>query len=143
MHICACFMCVDARWQFIYQDYSQHVLHCTGLQALSRLQRLELLHAPYTAPHAIALLAAHLPALRSLDLRCSSTAVVDEETVGQLSLAAATSLTELRLHVHTHAIDTVQRLQMPPRLQVLTAGLQNCGCICRAHTLKSVMQMYV
>jgi hypothetical protein len=116
------------------QHYSQHVLHCAGLQELSRLQRLELLHVPCTDLHAIALLAAHLPALRILDLRCSSTAGVDEEAVGQLSLAAATALTELRLHVHTYAIDTVQRLQMPPRLQVLTAqGCKNVDASAWSH----------
>ncbi len=102
------------------QHHSQHILHCAGLQELSRLQRLEVLHVPCISPYAIAQLAAHLPALRSLDLRCSSTAGANEEAVGQLTLAAATALTELRLHVHTYAIDTLQRLLMPPRLQVLT-----------------------
>ena len=84
---------------------------------------------PCIETHAITRLAAHLPALCSLDLRCSATAGADEVDVGQLTLAAATALTELRLHVHTCAIGTVQRLQMPPRLQVLTASLQPCGCI--------------
>ena len=99
------------------------MLHCAGFQQLSRLQRLEVLHLPCVSPHATTRLAAHLPALRSLLVWCSSTAGANEEAVGQLTLAAATALTELRLHVFTHAIDAVQRLQMPPRLQVRTAGL--------------------
>ena len=102
--------------------------HCAGFQQLSRLRRLEVLHVPCISPHAITQLAAHLPALRSLDLWCGS-------AVGPLVLAAATSLTELRLRVYTCAIDAVQRLQMPPQLQVLAAGLQNSGCILLcAHT---------
>ena len=103
----------------------QRMLHCAGLQELSRLQRLEVLQVPCTDPYAITRLATHLPALRSLELWCSSSAGAQEEAVGQLTLAAATALTELRLNVRTQAFDTVKRLQMPPRLQVLTSGLRN------------------
>ena len=86
---------------------------------------------PCISPHAVTMLAAHLPALRSLDLWCCSTAV----TVSQLTLAPAKALTELRLHVCTHAADLVQRLRMPPRLQVLTAGLlTHGGTFLCAHT---------
>ena len=97
--------------------------HCAGFQQLSRLRRLEVLHVPCISPHAITQLAAHLPALRSLDLWCCSTTDAHEETTGQLTLAAATSMTELRLHAcaAAAAADTVRRLQMPPQLQVLTA----------------------
>ena len=112
-----------------------------GLQELSRLQRLEVLQVPCTDPYAITQLATHLPALRSLELWCSWTAGAQEETVRQLTLAAATALTELRLNVRTRALDTVQRLQMPPQLQVLTAGLQNCGFVTLCAQTKLVMQM--
>ena len=114
---------VDAlRWCFTCQDHSQHVVHCAGLQQLSCLRRLEVLQVPCTEPYAITQLAAYLPALRSLDLCCGS-------GVGPLILAAATSLTELRLRVYTYAFDTVQRMQMPPQLQVLAAGLESCESI--------------
>lgn len=86
---------------------------------------------PCISPHAVTMLAAHLPALRSLNLWCCSTAV----SVNQLTLAPAKALTELRLHVCTHAADIVQRLRMPPRLQVLTAGLlTRDGTFLCAHT---------
>lgn len=99
-----------------------------GVQELSGLQRLEVLHVPYTRPHTIAQLAAHLPALRSLDLWCCSK-YAHKEAVGQLTLAAATALTELRLHVCAAAADTVRRLQMPPNLQVLAPACYTVVCL--------------
>ena len=96
---------------------------CAGLQELSRLQRLEVLRVPCTDLHAIARLAAQLPAVCSLDLRCSCTTDAHEEAVDQLTLAAVTSITELRLHACAAAAESVRRLQMPPRLQVLTTVL--------------------
>ena len=101
-----------------------------GLHELSRLQRLEVLHVPCSSPLAITRLAASLPALRSLELWCCSATDVHEEAAGQLTLATATALTELRMHLCDAAADTVRRLQMPPRLQVQTAGLPVCGCVC-------------
>lgn len=99
-------------------------LHPAGLQGLSTLQQLEVLHVPCDDAHAITRLAVQLPHLRSLDLRCCSGSGAHEEAGGQLTLAAATVLTELRLHVCGSAGATVTRLQMPPQLQVMTAGFQ-------------------
>ena len=106
---------------------------CAGLQELSHLQRLEVLHVPCTDLHAVTRLAAQLPAVRSLDLLCSCSARAHQEAVGQLTLTAATSITELRLRACAScAADSVRRLQMPPRLQVLTAvpcSMSLCSCI--------------
>ena len=104
------------------QECCQHLSRCAGLQELSCLQRLEVLRVPCIEPHAITQLAAHLPALRSLDLWCS-TARYHKQAAGQPTLAAATSLTQLHLHACPAAADTVRRLQLPPRLQVLTTVL--------------------
>jgi hypothetical protein len=72
--------------------------------------------------------AAQLPRLRSLDLRlhcCSATRLHD--STDTLGLTAATRLTELLLRLSTTHPDAIQRLQMPPHLQVLQHGcmLQN------------------
>ena len=125
----------------LHQLNPSHVLYSAGLQELSRLQRLEVVHVPCTNPNATTRLAAHLPALRSLDLWCCSTAGAHDEAAGQLTLAAATALTELRLHVCAQAAGTVQRLQMPPRLQVLTAGPPNCDSIFQCAHTKAVTHM--
>ena len=116
-----------------HQVKSLHMSRSAGVQELSGLQRLEVLHMPYTSPHTVTHLAAHLPALRSLDLWCCPE-YAHKEAVGQLTLAAATALTELHLHVCPTAADTVRRLQMPPCLQVLTPGCQTvvyfqCACL--------------
>lgn len=93
-------------------------LHPAGFQGLSTLQQLEVLHVPCHDVHAITRLAAHLLHLRSLDWQCRPEHEVHDEAGGELSLAAATALTELKLHVSGGAAGTVRRLQMPPRLQV-------------------------
>lgn len=93
------------------------VLRCAGLQRLAALQRLEVLHVPCDNPHAITHLAAQLPRLRSLDLRCCSAAGLQASTQ-DLVLTAATRLTALRLRLSTAFPNVMQRLQMPPHLQV-------------------------
>jgi hypothetical protein len=86
-----------------------------GLQALSTLQHLGVLHVPCDDPHAIIRLAVQLPRLRSLDLRTSSSLGLQQDG-RQLDVAAAAMLTELRLPVSTKDADLLQRMQMPPRL---------------------------
>lgn len=63
-------------------------------------------------------LAAQLPRLRSLDLRCCSEAG-PQASMQDLALTAATRLTELRLHLSIAHPKFIQRLRMPPHLQVL------------------------
>jgi hypothetical protein len=95
-----------------------------GLQQLSSLQQLELLDVPCNDPLAVARLAAQLPCLCDLDLRCTFAAQWNTGTSGQqLSLAAAEALTHLRLHVSPADADTVRHVQWPPQLQVLTSLL--------------------
>jgi hypothetical protein len=84
------------------------LLHLAGLQRLSALQRLEVLHVPCHNPHAVARLAAQLPRLRSL-LRCCSAPGLKAST-HDLVLTAATALTELRLHLSTAFADAMQQL---------------------------------
>ena len=74
---------------------------------------------PCDDPHAIARLAAQLPRLRSLDLRCCSEQEAKAST-HDLVLTAATRLTTLRLHLSTAHPKFIQRQQMPPHLQVLS-----------------------
>ena len=76
---------------------------------------------PCHNPHAITRLAAQLPRLRSLDLRCCSAPGL-KASMHDLVLTAATALTELRLHLSTAFADVMQQLQMPPHLQVLQYG---------------------
>ena len=101
--------------------------HCAGLQPLTALQQLEVLRVPCDDAQATARLAAQLPRLRSLDLRCCPMRCCapgethDEATV-PLQLMAATALTELRLHMCGGAAKTVKCLQMPPQLQVNAQG---------------------
>ena len=92
-----------------------------GLQRLSTLQRLEVLHVPCDDAHAITDLATRLPRLRSLDLRCCLEEGVQASTQ-DLVLTAATRLTHLRLHLSTAHPKFMQRLRMPPHLQVLPRG---------------------
>ena len=88
---------------------------------LSVVQQLEVLRVPCDFPHVLTAVAGQLPRLRSLDLWCCTAGAAPEGLLGQLTLAAATALTQLRLHMSLATADIVQRLQMPPRLQVLSA----------------------
>jgi hypothetical protein len=76
---------------------------------------------PCDDPLTITHLAAQLPRLRSLDLRCCSE-VGPQASTHDLLLTAATRLTGLRLHLSTAHPKFMQRLRMPPHLQVLPHG---------------------
>jgi hypothetical protein len=105
----------------IYQIDTVELLDRAGLQCLSALQRLKVLHVPCDNPHAIVRLAAQLPRLRSLDLRCCSASGLKASTQ-DVVLTTVTQLTELRLRLSTAHADVMQRLRMPPHLQVLQLG---------------------
>jgi hypothetical protein len=95
-----------------------------GLQHLTTLQQLEVLRVPCDDAQGTARLAAQLPRLRSLDLRCCpmrccAPEEAHEAAAAPLDLTAATALTRLRLHMCGGAAEDVKRLQMPPQLQVL------------------------
>ena len=99
---------------------------------------------PCYDPRAVTRVAVRLPRLRSLDLRCCSAAEDLLEADDQLDLAAATALTELRLHVCSGTAARVRQLQMPPRLQVLPCHLLAtvvptwpCLHTCRPHCVLS------
>lgn len=87
------------------------------------LRHLEVLRMPCSNPWALASLAVQLPRLRSLDLRlCCG----DADAAKQLSLSAATALTELRMTATTDDIVLVQQMVLPPRLQVLILPTSSC-----------------
>ena len=117
------------------------LLSRAGLQKLAALQQLEVLRVPCDDAQAITRLAAQLPRLRSLDLRCCplrccSPKEIHLEAAAALDLTAAAALTQLRLHMCGGAFDTVQRMQMPPQLQVLRQGALLCLCPTGLLTIK-------
>ena len=103
---------------------------------VTALERLEVLRVPCEYAPALIYAAMHLPHLRSLDLWTflPLSPAAPEDILSQLTLTAATALTQLRLHLSLAAADINGRLELPPRLQVPVTMLLTISPIRRTTT---------